>query len=210
MDETSYSVNGKLYWVWTILNPQNEETYYAVRNSRGADVLKELLPEWNGTVICDGWSPYGIFEKMQRCWAHIIREARHMSEKNPDDRDARRVLESLRDMNDNGKKKRPAKDRQKAHDLLALRIKRMISRHVDNPLLGKFMIKLKMPLPHMFTFVLNPHVPSTNNTAERSLHEIVVHRKIRGGLKSENTPNTMGNIFTCFMTWKAQGFNHLE
>ena len=132
-----------------------------------------------------------------------------MSEKNPDDKDARRVLESLRDMHNNGKKKRPAKDRQKSHDLLVLRIKRMISRHVDNPLLGKFMTKLKNALPHMFTFVLDPHVPSTNNAAERSLREIVMHRKICGGLKSENTPNIMGNIFTCFMTWKAQGINPL-
>ena len=61
----------------------------------------------------------------------------------------------------------------------------------------------------MFTFALNPHIPSTNNAAERSLREIVVYRKIRGGLKSENTPNIMGNIFTCFMTWKVQGINHL-
>ena len=144
MDETSYSVNGKLFWVCTILNPQNGETYFAVRDSIRANVLKELLPGWNGTVICDGWPPYGIFKKIHRCWAHPIREARHMSEKNPDDKDAMRVPESMRDMHNNGKK-RPAKDIQKAHDLLALSIKRMISRHIDNPLLGKFMIKLQMP-----------------------------------------------------------------
>ena len=110
MDETSYSVNGKLQWIWTILNPQNGETYYAIRSSRGADVLKELLPGWNGTLICDGWPPYNIFENIQRCWAHLIREARHISEKNPDDKDAMRVLELLRDIHNNGKKKRPAKD----------------------------------------------------------------------------------------------------
>ena len=64
-------------------------------------------------------------------------------------------------------------------------------------------------MPHPFTFVLDPCVPPTNNATERCLREIAVHRKIRGGVKSTNTPDVMGNIFTCITTWKGRGLDHL-
>ena len=42
--------------------------------------------------------------------------------------------------------------------------------------------KLKNALPDLFTFVLEPSIPSTNNATECGLREIVVHKKIRGSL----------------------------
>lgn len=74
---------------------------------------------------------------------------------------------------------------------------------------SQFLTKLENALPDLFTFVLNPAVSPTNNPAERGLREIIVHRKVRGQMKSENMPEVMGNIFTCFTTWKAQGVDHL-
>ena len=208
-DETSYSVNGKLYWVWIILNPETGEAYCIVRPSRGANVLKELLPGWNGISVCDGWPPYNIFKKMQRCWAHITREAHHLNECNPNNANAKHLYKWLSDIYHDAKKKRPARDRQKDHDLLSCRIRRLMSKYAGDPLFKPFMNKLRNALPHLFTFVLNPRVPPTNNAAERGLREIVVHRKIRDTIKSRNTPNIMGNIFTCIMTWKVQGLDHL-
>ena len=209
MDETSYSVNGTLYWVWIVHNPVTGEAYFAIRDSRGAGVINELLPGWKGTVVCDGWRSYGTLEKLQRCWSHVITEARHISESNGDDADARRVLGLLRRVFHDAKKRRPARNRQKDHALLSSRIRRMVSVYGGSPLLRSFMVKLKNALPHLFTFVLDPRVPPTNNAAERGLREIAVHRKIRGGMKSTNTPDVMGNIFTCIATWKGRGLDHL-
>ena len=161
-------------------------------------------------MVCDGWSSYGILKKLQRCWSHIITEALHIHERNEDDADARRVLDLLRRTFHDAKKKRSARDRHKDHGLLSSRIKRMISRYGSNPLLGSFMGKLKNALPRLFTFVRDPRVPPlTNNAAERGLREVAVHRKIRGGIKSANTPDVMGNIFTCITTWKGRGIDHL-
>ena len=208
LDETSYSVNGTLFWVWIILNPYTGDAYFAIRHSRGADVLRELLPGWNGIAVCDGWVAYkGL--KIQRCWAHIIREVRHLSERNQDSIAARRVLALLRRIYADAKKKRKASQRKKAYSLLVARVRKLISRYYNDALCHSFMVKLKNALGGLFTFVLYPQVPSTNNAAERGLREIVVHRKIRGCLRGQDSANGMGNIFTCLTTWKMRGLDHL-
>ena len=75
----------------------------------------------------------------------------------------------------------------------------MISKYADDPLFKSFRNEFRNALPHLFTFVLNSHAAPTNNAAERVLHEIVVHIKIHGGIKSKNTPIIIGNIFTCIV-----------
>ena len=92
-DETSISLNGKKVWVWVLYDPFTKNTYYTIRPSRGRSVLQEMLPEWDGIMVCDGWRPYGIFT-VQRCWAHILREAKHIWERNKSD-DTFHVLECL-------------------------------------------------------------------------------------------------------------------
>ena len=54
----------------------------------------------------------------------------------------------------------------------------------------------------LFRFVVNSDIPSTNNAAERMLREIVVHRKIRGSIRSDETMKWLANLFTCVLTWK--------
>ena len=160
-------------------------------------------------MVCDGWRSYRTLENLQRCWSHIITEARHIAERNEHDTDARRVLKMLRRIFHDAKRRRPVRNRPRDHGLLSRRIKRMVSRYISNPLLASFMGKLKNALPHLFTFVLDPRIPPTNNAAERGLREVAVHRKIHGGMKSVNTPDVAGNIFTCIATWKNSGLDHL-
>ena len=71
------------------------------------------------------------------------------------------------------------------------------------------MTKLKNANDDLFRFVLNPEIQSTNNAAERALREIVVHRKIRGGIKAEKTKEWMANFFSCITTWKNQKLDYL-
>ena len=39
----------------------------------------------------------------------------------------------------------------------------------------------------MFTFLTDPRIPPTNNGGERGLREPIVHRKVRGAIRSEET-----------------------
>ena len=65
VDETSLSLNGKLVWVWIFFDPETGNTLFVIRPSRGGDVLREVIPEWDGTIVSDGWSPYKKYRVQQ-------------------------------------------------------------------------------------------------------------------------------------------------
>ena len=56
-----------------------------------------------------------------------------------------------------------------------------------------------------FTFKMYHGVEPTNNHAERQLREPIIHRKIRGQLKSEKGILIFNRLVTAVSTWKLQG-----
>ena len=210
IDETSLSLNGKKVWIWIFLDPETGDACYVIRPSRGPGVVREVLGErWSGTIICDGWTAYRKY-RVQRCWAHILREADHIADRNPHCRAAREVADALRRTYRAGVGyKGPPGRRRGLRDALRKRVSRIIGRHAGHPVLEKFMTKLTNALPDLFRFVTDPSIPATNNAAERGLRELVVHRKVRGSIRSEKTMDWLANIFTCVMTWKARGIDYM-
>jgi transposase len=75
VDETGMNVDGEQSWIWTFRT--DEHTLFAVRESRGSSVPADVLGEdFAGTIVCDGWTAYPAFhDTLQRCWAHLLREA---------------------------------------------------------------------------------------------------------------------------------------
>lgn len=60
-DETSWRVNGRLWWLWDFVCAS--ATLYLIRDSRGYDVLEQVLgATYPGVVVHDGWSPYDRLE----------------------------------------------------------------------------------------------------------------------------------------------------
>src|SRR3989338_6542639 len=79
VDETSFSVLGKKFWVW-VFRPSSD-VLLVIRPSRGRDVLHEILgKDYAGKVICDCWSAYSQLKNaiIQRCWAHLLRKSKEM------------------------------------------------------------------------------------------------------------------------------------
>ena len=209
IDETTFSLNGKKVWVWIFYDPATGNTLYAIRDSREHDVVKEVLGKnWNNIIVCDGWRAYRSY-RTQRCWAHIITESRNIARRNPDCGEAAQVYEALQNIYKMGTQASGTKEqRQALRDLLRKRVRRLIDKYQDNPVLGGFMGKIGRAYASLFRFVTDPRVPPTNNAAERGLREIVVHRKIRGAIRSEDTMTWLGNLFTCMTTWEQRGLNH--
>ena len=144
IDETSIHLNGRTVWVWILYDPRTGYALYVIRDNRGADVLRETLGNWNGVIVCDSWSAYKGY-RVQRCWSHIIREARDFHERNPDNAAAYDVLRRLRKIYDDAKnvsKKRSCEIRDNASVLLLARINGIITRYSDDPLLKKFIGKI--------------------------------------------------------------------
>ena len=52
--------------------------------------------------------------------------------------------------------------------------------------------------------------PAHTADQQRGLREIVIHRKIRGSLRAEESMEIYGNIFTRLATWKNQGLDYVE
>src|SRR3989344_6493371 len=77
IDETSFSVMGKNWWVWAFRS--DTDLFLVIRSSRGNKVLEEILgKDYAGIVVCDCWRAYDFLSNaiLQRCWAHLMRKSK--------------------------------------------------------------------------------------------------------------------------------------
>ena len=80
LDETRWWVAGVTAWLWVAVT--KELAVFAIRDTRGKKVAKELLGEtFSGTAITDRYSAYAWIDPLrhQVCWAHLVRDFRKMS-----------------------------------------------------------------------------------------------------------------------------------
>ena len=68
----------------------------------------------------------------------------------------------------------------------------------------EFAGKIQNGMNYWFTCVEHLEVEPTNNYAEQALRELIVQRKIMGGLRSEKGAETLEIISTMITTWKKQ------
>ena len=68
----------------------------------------------------------------------------------------------------------------------------------------KLGIKILNGLEAWFTCVVHTDVEPTNNFVEQALRELIVQRKITGGLRSEDGAFVLERIVTCLASWKKQ------
>jgi transposase len=210
-DETGQKVQGQQWWTWAFTTFTH--VLFLIRKSRGQAPVEEVLgDEYQGILNCDGWKPYSKkVKKIQRCWAHLLREAKWLAEK--EEGQARLLYQELCEMFRQIKQLRitvlAQQEREKRHDLLVAQMRQLIDRTQAYTELRKFAVKIENGLEHWFTCVLYPEAEPTNNRAERALREIVVQRKITGTLRNEKGTHRTEVLMTCLQTWKLQGLNTL-
>jgi len=87
----------------------------------------------------------------------------------------------------------------------------IIERYLEgDDVMVSFGKKLKIAQNSLFTFVLHPGVPSTNNDTEGSIRKCVMQRSVRGQAKSESGMRMLSVFLTCFETWRIRGQNSLS
>lgn len=206
-DETGMPVAGKKGWIWVAATGRFALVQVAM--SRGKDVLERYFPKFRGVAIVDGWKPYRFFSLIQRCWAHVLREAEVLSLRARGREEAEALLSSLRSLFHETKselEEHPPPNR-KLRDKMLRKLRAILSREYGDADVVRFVSKLKTASRDLFTFTLYRGVEPTNNHAERELREPIVHRKIRGQLKSEKGMTMFGRLMTAVSTWKLQGLN---
>lgn len=206
-DETGMPVAGRKGWIWVAATKRY--AFIQVAMSRGRDVLEKYFPGFRGVATVDGWKPYRYFSLIQRCWSHILREAEVLSLRARGRKEAEALLSSLRSLfheTKSGLEERPPPNRM-LHDRMLRKLRTLLSKRYRDADVARFVSKLKEASRDLFTFTLHGGVEPTNNHAERQLREPIVHRKIRGQLKSETGMTVFSRLMTAVSTWKLQGLN---
>ncbi|WP_008528744.1 IS66 family transposase [Halorhabdus tiamatea] len=211
IDETGIKRDGEQAWIWTFRTAQH--TLYAVRESRGSDVPAEVLGEdFAGTVVCDGWTAYPAFSSnLQRCWAHILREAEDAAEKQAEGEPIyhalRQVYVALQVRLESDL---TVRERANLQRVARRELESLIERSVPDGPVATLLGKIEGGLDHWLTFVGEPAVSPTNNAAENALREPVVLRKIIGTLRNDRGMFVHETVLSLLATWRQQGRNPYE
>lgn len=207
-DETGMKVNGKKCWIWVFTT--YNETIIVVAESRGKKVIENTLgKDFRGILVCDGWKPYTSFTKrIQRCWAHLLREADDLAEHHEEASKLSKELHSIyNDCRVLLKEDPPPDKREQIHKAMEARMRQLLSSKHESEQVNKFIAKITNGFDYWFTFVLNPGVEPTNNRAEGVLREHVVHRKIIGTLRNEKGMFIHETVMSALATWEQNGLN---
>jgi transposase len=211
VDETGIHVQGEKQWAWTFTTPS--ETFFVIRKSRGMKVLVEILTRrFKGIIVCDGWKPYAKFTKrLQRCWAHLLRESKELAEKFEEAIPLHEALKGLYESLSYALENDPPPEvRTDLWHLAQETLRQWIGREYSIQKVQKFIGKIRNGFEHWFTFIIYPGVEPTNNRAERALRPLVVLRKILGTLRNDKGSSILERIMTVLATWGQNGLDKLQ
>lgn len=205
VDETSFRVGGVKYWLWAFVTPA--ETLVVIRPSRSKKVLREILgDDFLGLIVCDGWKTYSNFtDRLQRCWAHLLREAEYAAGFEGEAVPLHAALRKLYKRLVRELKLNPSfESRLRLFRNACQALRYWLSKRWESERVKKLVEKIRNGFKHWFTFVLVPGVEPTNNRAERALREHVVIRKIIGTLRNGKGVRSHEVIMSVLASWRQQ------
>jgi len=207
IDETSFSVLGKNWWVWVFRS--DTDLLLGIRHSRGNNVLEEILgKDYAGIVVCDCWRAYDFLcnATLQRCWAHLLRKSKEL--KSIVGRHFHKKLSALFDdiikfnSTEKNEKQRLRKYAQMTKKLQ--KIIRYYSRYEECQAVTKY---IDFHIGSWFTCIKITGVQPTNNYAEQAIRETVLVRKIIGAFRSVKGTKTYEILASLIATWQLQKLN---
>jgi transposase len=221
-DETTWRLMGqkgvtstKRWQVWALSAP--DAVLYQLHPSRGADAAAQLLQDFSGTVMCDGYSAYqslskrGHDFKLAHCWAHARRKFVEIEESFPKpSEEALALIGELyhieREIEDKPPDVRLAIRQQRAGPVVQ-RIHRwaLEQRALPRSPLGKAIAYLGKHFDGLCVFLTDPEVPLDNNRTERALRGVVVGRKNHIGSRSERGTQVAAMMYSLVDSAKING-----
>ena len=205
IDETSWRIDGKNYWLWNFIN--KEVALYIVNQRRGSKVPIKILGNQEGkTIVSDRFSAYNELVKktdceQQICWSHILRDSKDLADHYREAKYIHKRLKNIYAKAKNGEKK----------DKLLSWIDLISSRSYKSSEVYKFVKSIcRNHRENLFRFVDNPEIDSTNNRAERGLRHAVVIRKISNGSRSKDGAEVTANLLSVLQTAKLQSNNPMD
>src|SRR3989338_8736016 len=205
IDETSWRIDGKNYWLWNFIN--KDFALYIINQKRGSAVPMKTLGNQEGkTIVSDRFSAYNELVKkshceQQICWSHILRNSKDLAEHY---QEAKYIHKRLKYIYTRAKE-------NENKEILLQWIDLISSRSYKSSEVYKFVKSIcRNHRDDLFRFVDNPEIDSTNNRAERGLRHAVVIRKISNGSRSKDGAETTANLLSVLQTAKLQSNNPMN
>jgi transposase len=215
-DETGWREDGIPGFIWTLSTP--EACLFHRNASRAGSVADALLgQDFAGTLVSDFYAAYDHFEgEKQRCWAHLWRDIDALEHEYPQDAELAVWVAGVRAIYDLACGERPTAEQGTTPEAIRARARRAAG--LEQQLLALCPESLAADRPEvtlakrirrysseLFTFVRDPAVPPTNNTAERNLRPLVIARKVSGGTRSADGSQTRMILASLAATARLQG-----
>lgn len=185
-DETGWRIDGKNTWLWTFVSDQ--AVRYTISESRGKGIPREVLGEdFNGGVVSDFYPAYNQFRHKGRCWVHLLRKIKELTENNSTQERIKlqlklqRIYQEILSFRNQSSTIKEKEDRANSIEGQLLRIGHQKTSDKNLQKLYNLVSKYASELT---LCVRNPLVPPDNNLAERTLRPSVIQRKIMGGNRS--------------------------
>jgi transposase len=198
-------------WLWTFV--ASTYTLFALRTTRAATVLQELLTEaFAGVVNCDRAKMYWRIGRPQWCWAHLKRDFQALID-HPDHqvkhlghdlmRPTRELFRHWSRCRDGTITRRGFERLMQPirHEIDSLLLRGVFS---GNPKLIGMCGELHKHRDWLWTFLDVPGVELTNNTSERALRPAVIWRKLSFGTQSARGSRFVQTILTVVETCHRQ------
>lgn len=201
-DETGFRIDGKNGYVWGVFT--RTISILSAATSRARINIKELLKNFKGIIIVDGYNAYDEFLLKQRCWAHLIREFKDYAENNPEILvqylRLKRLYSDMKILNE-----KPPDEQLIARCKLVLNDIVTCLKVIKE---AKGLVTLiENGGDDWFTALYYEGVPLDNNHAERELRSIVLLRKSIGCYRNEKGKKWIDNVVSVLHTWKLQEKN---
>jgi len=233
-DETWWPVlqkkSSKKWWVWAMST--HDAVFYRVDESRSREAARRCLDDFQGIVMCDGYSSYQSLAKarddltLAHCWSHVRRKFFAAHKNYPDE------CEPVLDWIDTLfaiEKEAPDPDRldgDAKSDALTLRarLREERSRPIIDKLqqwayeqaalpksdLGKAIKYMGNQWQGLVRFLDDPIIPLHNNHMERELRNWVLGRKNHYGSRSRRGTEVAALFYTLIETAQLHGSNPAE
>jgi hypothetical protein len=217
--------SSKKWWVWAMST--HDAVFYRVDESRGREAALRCLGDYEGIVICDGYSVYQSLAKargelvLAHCWSHVRRKFFSAHKTYPDECElALDWIDALfaveREASDPDRLEGDAKS-----DALALRarLREERSRPIIAELeqwaekqtalpksdLGKAIKYMRNQWQGLTRFLDDPMIPLHNNHMERELRNWVLGRKNHYGSRSRRGTEVAALFYTLIETAQLHG-----
>lgn len=212
-DETGWRIGTLSAWLWVFAN--QETTVYTIRQSRGHQVVLDILgTEFEGVLVSDRFVAYDAQALddwlKQKCVGHLLRNLSEI-EANKTGRAvcfARDVAALLREAS-TLKEEKPKLDTesfaQRAADL-ETRLDASIDqkRRMTDPDNVRFAKQMRKQRPHLLRFLYIDELDATNNLAERQLRPAVITRKTSGCNRVADGAETHAILSSVLVTCRQQ------